>query len=398
MPIFPQRKISLYYIVEIDIISLLGFLNIVAPINSNISTPADGVFKFFATKFEVTQSSELQSQLYIQGKPGTLVHAVPTALYTYEIECPLLTTIANPSGFTYQSDFAPYNSLTLLAVSWLNWQWQFMQDYSSKMGDFPAILESFEIDFNATQGLQKLKIVSNILLNSYIQAQFVGDITNPSQSPTPTPINYPPGARLLKNYDVATDMLINVNGVQFGILAGSNQFVNINFNVGNTALPPVLINQTPVYIESARFNVQFEYEKKNVINSIAVQDINGQTYPAVAFWLKNYKVNQIFGIVGQEAVVSTEIFSGGDFFAKESQIVMNVFQGYTNEPFVLYSFILPFMVKSKTETINADSLIKTNLDFSFNGTQYSADASMNFGDITPPTITGQNVLIYSDLV
>jgi hypothetical protein len=384
---FPQRKMSLYYIVEIDVYNLLG--------NFGISVNFGPVLKFFATKFEVQQSADLQQQLYVQGKPGYISHSAPTALYIYTIECPLLTI---PAG----SDFAPKNSLTYLAINWINWQWQYMQNVVT-VSNFPAILQSFDIDFSIAQGTQTIKIVSNRLLSDYIQAQYISDI-NPTT-------NYPVGARMLKNYDVVTNMAISVNGDYtntFNILSGSNFYQNINYNIGVTT-------QIPVYIESAKFGVEFEFDKKNVINSFyspapspspspspinksVVQDINGGLYPAVAFYLKNYKVTQSFGIVGQEAVTTTENFYGGDFILKSAQIVLGIWSGYSSQS-VLYSYNLPFMVKSKTETIETENLIKTTIDFSFNGAQYPADPTLDYIGSPPVSpYNGYNILISSSFV
>jgi hypothetical protein len=390
MPLFPNRKNSLYYILEIDIVSLLANFGYYNPtINFGSIT---GIVKFFATKFEVSQSGDIQPQLYIQGKPGFLAQSTVTPVYTYTIECPLLTN-------TIGSNFAPYNSLTFLALNWANWQWQIMQNAATKPTNFPAILESFEIDFSPSQATQIIKIVSNRLLTDYIQSEYVYDIIyNTGQN-----INYPKGSRLLKNYDCATDMIVFDGGVTFSVLQGSDQLLNVNYNIG-------LTTQTPVFIEKSTFKINFEYEKKYGLNSfssissgvyysspLVVGDVDGYIYPAVAFWLKNYNISQNFSIVGQEAVLSTENFYGGNFNLKSAQITMLILNDLTYAS--LYSYILPFMVKSKTEIIAAESLIKTNLDFSFNGAQYPADATLDF--IGSPPISPynlNNVLINSYFV
>jgi hypothetical protein len=72
---------------------------------------------------------------------------------------------------------------------------------------------------------------------------------------------------------------------------------------------------------------------------------------------------------------------------------------------VLYYFVAPFVVASKTEDLESGELIKTTLDFSFNGVTYTHNSTDNilipapnlYGLEYPPKIGGVNALIGSQL-
>jgi|688.fasta_scaffold09838_9 hypothetical protein len=397
MPVLPFHYNSIYYVVELN---YADFLNDFYNFQVNDPQPA----KIFASKFTVEQSNQAQKKLLIQGKPGSLAHDISVPVYTYTIEAPLITT----NAFT-NTRHLPYNSLSFIAMPWLNLQWRQMNLGSNN--DCYAVLVSFEIKTTADSSIQVLKIMSNKLLasNNENGLQIIAltqlEMANRSEFGNQLPYNvdFNVAGRLIKNYDVAVDMSINVeSGSEYSLLWGSNAYANFDFSIGNFESSP-----QPVYISGSTFSVEFEFDKKVYINSVGfntgepklfVDDITGAK-PATTFIYKDYNIKQSYTIIGPEAITIPNNHNLNEFQIKTASNVMSI------ADVVLYYFVAPFVVASKTEDLESGELIKTTLDFSFNGVTYTHNSTDNilipapnlYGLEYPPKIGGVNALIGSQL-
>lgn len=336
MPILSPTFFSTYYIIELNFQSFFEILGI--PYDA-----PQGTVRILASKYQVENSNDAKQELLIQGKTGYMVQNISAPIYTYTIEAPLIIN----SFLNGQTSFLPYNSLNFFAIPYANWQWQQINTIQTNSLNDTIVyiaIKEYSIDVNSNGIMQKLVLESNVLLtmtsesgpdniaNVGIDGFYITDLNVYDY----LDLNNLRG-RLLKNYDVFADILIQIN----------NQ-MPYSLQIA----PSGLMN---VYLESTNFKLKFDIEKKEFLNSLN----------EVYLLFKTYAFEHKYTVVGKELGTSAPDYYLGSY---DEYLTLNSISLFGE---VLLQYQAPMVIQSKTIIYNADDLIKTDFNFVFNGTNYN---------------------------
>lgn len=356
MPVLQLQYVSNYYLVGIDYGQF--FTNLGIPGFGSVT----GTKYFLASKFSVKYSGPTSGKSMIQGKPGILVQDAPTPYYTYEIEAPLL--INNYA----QTGFMPYNSLHQFAMTFANFQWQLLHGFSypstPSSTNFYVVLKSYSIDVTDAQVVQRITIESSVLLSGISGGlNFSSVVISPSLPNYNAICNYI--GRVVKNYDIYANMNIVPVIVSDGIPYPQTSYL---FSTG--------LN---IYLNKSSFKLEFKVEAKYFLNT-------GST---VVFIIKDYELDQSYGLVGFETSTLVDFFNPAAFayYYTTNTIIIGEYTNLATRKFIL-EYQAPMLVKSKTQNLNEGALVSSDFDFSLYGAPY--------GPLSSGTPYGGN-LLYSNL-
>lgn len=263
-------------------------------------------YSVIAKDFQVKYDDGAQNTPFVQGQAGNLVKNIKTPYYTYTIEAPTLITNGASNSF-YTSNSLTYIGLTLAndQIYTLNTGGVFNQDYA---------LQEFSIKISESEVMQRLVIVSSSAITMTATRSIPSDIANFI-------------SRMARNYDVYVNPL----------------FDNISLFTNNN-----------IYIDSCSFAIKFDVEPKYFLNP--------STPPEVDFLIKGYDVEQNYGIVGTDSNLGVVNFNPGAFVALSHGLTL-----YLGPTYVLYSYTLPLVVKSRNDVLSAGSLVRTDIELSMYG-------------------------------
>ena len=333
MPVLPASYYSSYYVVELDFWQFFERLGITTSFNSLV--------KILASNFEIELSSGMDKKLMVQGKPGILVQSVPSPTYTYTITAPIIIDVAGGN-----QGFLRFNCLNYLALNLANWQWQKLHHYPSDSDyntDFISeyvILKKYTVNASENEIKQTLIIESNIPLTRNTNSEFWIDSYFFSSSDFPTQSNFYLG-RLGKNYDSLVGFNIEEPGVS-----------SYQFNLASSG----------IFLDDYNFDIEFEYEKHFLVN---VGNL-------VTFNMKNYAITQRFGVTGFEQLTLPAYFSQSEYSYYNTLINLSLIN------LIFLRTELPMLCKSKKFILTAESLIKTDFEFNFDGAAFYPDYSNLF--------------------
>lgn len=221
----------------------------------------------------------------------------------------------NPTYYTYTIEapmlinYYNFNSLWGIAQDFANNQIAALNNSGSFANDI--FLEEFSIVITESDVIQRMVLKSSFGYpsNAYPITGTLGVIP---LSPM----------RVVKNYDL---------------------FINLNGMLQN------------VYLEGSEFSIKFENTPKTFIN------LNNE----IVFLVKNYDLMQKFNIVGTESSQYAADFAAGTFLYQGYNIIMYVGNPNINPSFLNYT--PPFIIKTRSDLLSADQLVKTELDLSLYG-------------------------------